>query len=298
MGPQSGNGSKENVAYVPACVSVAFVKQEQMISQITLPLQADFSQRLLVSECALRGWTFGILRCSESLPPRSELRGARSATTQQPLRDVSFELGGEGLACLKQMQGFTDFDARSEVLHCLKPGTGCRDAPRCFSLKLRQVTEAYGLQPSSIDSQLELLFEAGVLIMMILKHVDDLKMAGKRKVIEDFVRHVSQTFGKMDVEWQDFTFCGVHHQQHADGSISLDQIKFLSACKPIAQQAAFAGGTHSYTSRGRQKAFPVIANDDRLCFADAARCGSFRLGLAARVSQSTGYPCSSSEPTA
>eukprot|EP00439_Symbiodinium_sp_Y106_P057262 s2270_g8.t1 len=200
-----------------------------------------FSQRLLVSECALRGWTL-----ASSDVPKAFLQGVSyeelAQTTQQPLRDVSFELGGEGLACLKQMQGFTDFDARSEVLHCLKPGTGCRDAPRCFSLKLRQVTEAYGLQPSSIDSQLELLFEAGVLIMMILKHVDDLKMAGKRKVIEDFVRHVSQTFGKMDVEWQDFTFCGVHHQQHADGSISLDQIKFLSACKPIAQQAAFAGG--------------------------------------------------------
>ena len=200
-----------------------------------------FSQRPLVSECVLRNW------CLASADvPKAFLQGVSyqelSDTKGQPLRDVSFELWGEGLACLRQLPGFRDFNPQEEVLHCLKPGTGSRDAPKCFSLKFRKVTSAFGFQPSSIDSELELLYRAGVLIMIILKHVDDIKMAGKKAIIEEFVQHVSKTFGKMDIEWKKFTFCGVQHEQYEDGSVSLDQVKFLAACKPIAQPEALAGG--------------------------------------------------------
>ena len=182
-----------------------------------------------------------VIRRTESFPPGVSYEEL-SAATQQPLRDVSFELWGEGLECLRQLPGFEDFDARHEVLHCLKPGTGCRDDPRCFGLKLRKVTSAFGFQQSSIDSELELLFRAGVLVMILLKHVDDLKMAGKRALIEELVAHVSKTFGVMEVSWHKFVFCGVQHEQHSDGSISLDQIKFLASCKPISQPAALVGG--------------------------------------------------------
>ena len=103
-----------------------------------------------------------------------------ASATDGVQRDVSFELTGEGLECLKALPDFAGFDPRREVLHCLKPGTGCRDAPKCFSLKLRQVTEAFGLKSSSIDSELEMMHRAGELCMAIIKHVDDLKMIGPR----------------------------------------------------------------------------------------------------------------------
>ena len=213
-----------------------------------------FSQHLLVSECALRGWSL-----ASSDVPKAFLQGVSyeelAQSTGQPLRDVSFELRGEALACLRLLPGFGDFNAKHEVLHCLKPGTGCRDAPKCFSLKLRKATSAFGLQQSSVDSELELLYRAGVLVMIVLKHVDDLKMAAKKALIQEFVDHLSKTFGKMDIEWGTFTFCGVRHEQHSDGSISLDQVKFLAACKPIAQPKALAGGAEALLPEDARRHF-------------------------------------------
>ena len=118
-------------------------------------------------------------------------------------------------------------------------GLASSDVPKAF---LQGVSyEELAESKSSVDSELELLFRlfrGGALIMLILKHVDDLKMAGKRAIIQEFVDHVSKTFGKMEIEWRRFVFCGVNHVQHEDGSVSMDQIKFLFACKTITHPSA------------------------------------------------------------
>ena len=82
-----------------------------------------------------------------------------------------------------KLQGFSDFRPDREVLHCDKPGTGLVDAPRAFSIKVGQVTSKCGLRPTSVDPELVLKHENGSLIMMMTKHVDDLKIAGTRKDI-------------------------------------------------------------------------------------------------------------------
>ena len=42
---------------------------------------------------------------------------------------------------LRQVPGFENFDAHTEMLHCDKPGAGLVDAPQAFSFKLSQVTK-------------------------------------------------------------------------------------------------------------------------------------------------------------
>ena len=37
---------------------------------------------------------------------------------------------------LKQLPGYEGYDERPEILHFIKPGTGCKDSPCAFSLKL------------------------------------------------------------------------------------------------------------------------------------------------------------------
>ena len=177
-----------------------------------------FSQRVIVSECAIRGWCI-----ASSDVPKAFLQGIityqeLAEATGKPMRDVSFELTGDGLKCLQSMPNFKGFNPVTEVLHCLKPGTGCRDAPRCFSMKLRKVTKEFGMVCSTIDPELEMLFdERGCeLLMAVIKHVDDLKMIGPRKLIEEFVAHLCRAFGKLEIDWRDFTFCGVHHLQEDD----------------------------------------------------------------------------------
>ncbi|CAE7581720.1 RE1 [Symbiodinium sp. CCMP2592] len=216
---------------------------------------ARFSQRLIASEGALRQWVI-----ASADVPKAFLQGVSykelSEETGRPMRDVSFELTGEALRCLQHLPMFKGFDARHEVLHCLKPGTGCRDAPKCFSIKLKKVTASFGLVSSSVDAELEFLFDDGNRLQMVLvKHVDDLKMIGAKETITRFVQHLSATFGPMEIEWGSFTFCGVKHTQRDDMSISLDQMKFLSACKPIVQPAALSGGPEQLLPEGARRHF-------------------------------------------
>ena len=106
--------------------------------------------------------------------------------TGEPLREVNFTLPSYWIAVLRTIRGYEDFDPATEVLHCEKPGTGCNDAPWCFSLKLAQVTRKLcGLKASTIDGELcmKQIVAAGrpKLVSIMTKHVDDLKMAGVRK---------------------------------------------------------------------------------------------------------------------
>ena len=196
-----------------------------------------WSQRLIVSECVLRKWHLASTDISKAF-----LQGVTyqelAKETNAPLRDVSFELCDRAASVLGRLSGMEGFDPQTEVLHCLKPGTGCRDAPRCFAIKLRHATEAYGLRSTLVDSELEMLWnpQTKAPVLLVLKHVDDLKIAGPPEQIEKFVQHLTQTFGKLEIHWHQFTFCGIKHIQDPNSlEIELNQSDFLKAIKPMSQ---------------------------------------------------------------
>ena len=136
---------------------------------------SKWSQRLIISEIVQRGWHIASTDISKAF-----LQGVSydeiASETGQPIRDVSFEVCPKTAHVVKQLPGFQDFSPGLEVLHCLKPGTGCRDAPRAFSIQLRKATRSFGLVSSLVDSELEYLWVEGDLKLIVLKHVDDLKI--------------------------------------------------------------------------------------------------------------------------
>lgn len=186
---------------------------------------SKWSQRLIISEIVQRGWHIASTDISKAF-----LQGVSydeiASETGQPMRDVSFEVCPKTAHVVKQLPGFQDFSPSVEVLHCLKPGTGCRDAPRAFSIQLRKATRSFGLVSSLVDSELEYLWVDGELKMMVLKHVDDLKIGGNPDMIKKFVAHLAEKFGKLQIHWNDFVFCGIQHTQN----------KFLGSIKPMLQQ--------------------------------------------------------------
>ena len=141
-----------------------------------------YSQRVLVSEAVLRGWPFATSDVSKAF-----LQGVTyeelAELTGEPVREVNFFLPSYNIPQLQQVPGFEGFDPNMEVLHCDKPGTGSVDAPRCFSLKLAQVTDKCNLVPSNVDQELCYLHQDGELVAIMTKHVDDLKIAGEREQI-------------------------------------------------------------------------------------------------------------------
>ena len=103
--------------------------------------------------------------------------------TQESERDVNFELSPDAVAILRRIAGFEDFDPAVEVLHMEKPGTGCKDAPRCWALQLAKATNAeYGAIGTLYDDELIAKHSGGELQLLATKHVDDVKVAGSDTV--------------------------------------------------------------------------------------------------------------------
>ena len=134
-----------------------------------------------------------------------------------------------------RLPGFEEYDERKHVLQCVKPGTGCKDAPRAFSLKLAKVTRhvEIGLQPLSSDPECEVKHRNGKLVLMIAKHVDDIKITGEEAEVQRLIAAIEHVFGKMDRNDTDLTCVGIHHVRSRDGTITVDQNEYITAMKPI-----------------------------------------------------------------
>jgi len=118
----------------------------------------------------------------------------------------------------------------------MKPGTGLRDAPKCFNMQLKKITQSYGLVSSIIDSELLILFEprSKKIVMLIAVHVDDLKItADSVDRIHDFIKTLEQKFGEFEVKFNTFVCCGVQHEPDGQGGYYMHQTEFIQKIKPM-----------------------------------------------------------------
>eukprot|EP00971_Amphidinium_carterae_P351345 6492067-Amphidinium_carterae.3 len=111
---------------------------------------------------------------------------------------------------VRKLPGFETFDEATEILHLDRPGTGLKDAPRAFSLKLRRLTTSMNFVQSCIDRELEFKFEQKRLCAAMAKHVDDIKMASTQAVFDSVIKDITAVF---------------------DGSRSIDQEEYGKAIK-------------------------------------------------------------------
>ena len=73
-----------------------------------------------------------------------------------------------------------------------------------------------------------MLHEAATLIALLVKHVDDLKIAGSKPAVLRIISELEKVFGKLKVEWHNFTNCGVRHCQDPQTlAITLDQDEYI-----------------------------------------------------------------------
>ena len=202
-----------------------------------------WTQRVLASESVIRKWDM----CTTDIS-KAFLQGVTykelAAATGEPLREVNFTLPAYANAFIRELPGWKDFDPATEVIHCEKPGTGCNDAPRCFSMKLSQVTKGeLGMKACTVDNELCILHESHSaeakksrygkrLVCVMAKHVDDLKLCGEYHVIVDVLEKIQKVFGKLKIEWNNFTNCGVRHKQDTTTKeVTLDQDDYIKGIK-------------------------------------------------------------------
>ncbi|MAD34454.1 MAG: hypothetical protein CMJ88_11970, partial [Planctomycetes bacterium] len=154
-----------------------------------------YSQRIVVSEAVVHGWDL----CTADVE-KAFLQGVTyeelAKQTGEPVREVNFYLPAASIPFLRQVEGFENFNPFLEVLHCDKPGTGLIDAPRCFSMKLSQVTKLQcQLLPTSVDGELVAKHVNRQLVALMSKHVDDLKATGEKAHVDHVFAKIKELFG-------------------------------------------------------------------------------------------------------
>eukprot|EP00974_Lingulodinium_polyedra_P047643 4572425-Lingulodinium_polyedra.AAC.1 len=62
--------------------------------------------------------------------------------------------------------------------------------------------------------------------MRSAKHVDDVTMTGKEKLVDAYVSHVEHTFGNAR-SINTYTNCGVRYENKPDGSVVMGQAEYI-----------------------------------------------------------------------
>ena len=74
-----------------------------------------------------------------------------AAATGEKERLMCFALPLGSAAVLRRLPGFANYGEAKRCLQCFKPGTGAKDAPRAFSLKLKTMTRVFGPRGTDCD---------------------------------------------------------------------------------------------------------------------------------------------------
>ena len=94
---------------------------------------------------------------------------------------------------------------------------------------------------------------------MVAIHVDDLKMAGPVGLIQKIASRLERTFGKLVVQWHNFTNCGVRRQQDAKTfEVTLDQFQYADALKKIVIPGNRAAGSSEVVTAPIFGQFPSL----------------------------------------
>ena len=186
------------------------------------------SQRILASEAACHSdWIIASLDIDKAFLQGFTYKELAEATGEKE-RKVCFRLPPGSAAYLRKFPGFEDFDESIHCLESIKPGTGTKDAPRAFSLKLRKTTQAVGLRSTSFDPEFEVKKD-----LLSAKHVDDVNTAGVEKIVDHYFAEVEKVFGKCKVHKKQYTNCGVQSTMLDSHDVTMDQDAYISTLRPI-----------------------------------------------------------------
>ena len=188
------------------------------------------SQRMLASEAACNpNYIIASLDVDKAFLKGFTYKELADATGEQE-RTVAFRLPPGSASLLRKFPGFEHFDESVHCLICIKPGTGTKDAPRAFSLKLKALTKKIGLRSTTYDPE----FEVGEDInLLTAKHVDDVHMTGDEPIIDYYKAEIEKVFGPCKMTKHSFTNCGVHYEKLKNGDVTLDQHDYVKTLRPI-----------------------------------------------------------------
>ena len=150
----------------------------------------------------------------------------------EPVRKCSFSPPSGYADFVRQLPGCSHYDDRIHELELLKPVYGLKDAPRAWRRRLHTAMVELGAENLRTDRCIYVWRNGKKLIAICSAHVDDLKLAGEKDIVDHILSTLTQQFGKLKIVNDSFEHCGIWHEyQPSDGSYHLHQNHFTTRLK-------------------------------------------------------------------
>ena len=173
-----------------------------------------WTQKVILSVAVQRGWELMMADVATAFLQGMTFQEL-SALQGTPVRQVAFRPPKGSEHWFQKLEG-TAYQPGRDVLSMLKPVYGLKDAPAAWRAKLSLVLKSLGGRPCHMDSCLWLWHQDGLLTAIISTHVDDLKGAGIKAVIQKILAALEKAFGRCKTAFKNFLHCGILHEQSED----------------------------------------------------------------------------------
>ena len=110
---------------------------------------------------------------------------------------------------------------------------GLNDAPRQWYLRLKEIVINLGCKLSFIDNGLFMLHEKGLLVGLIVTHVDDILWGGEVSFEENVIKKLKVSLHISTEQDSAFRYLGVNVKQAADSTITISQAAYVDSLEPI-----------------------------------------------------------------
>ena len=118
-------------------------------------------------------------------------------------------------------------DSEGKLWKLQRGAYGMLDGGRLFYLKLEEKMKELGLHEVHSDGAVFTYVKGSTLHGFVATNVDDLLMVGDEVFEEEVTKKLQELFKFSKIEDKDFTYCGCKIAQQDDGSILLDQNKYI-----------------------------------------------------------------------
>ena len=126
-------------------------------------------------------------------------------------------------------------DSEGKLWKLKKGAYGMLDGGRLFYLKLEEKMKELGLHEVHSDGSVFTYVKGDVLHGFVLTNVDDLLMIGNDVFEKEVTEKLQEEFKFSKIEDKEFTYCGCKIAKNEDGSIVLDQNKYIEELVQLAR---------------------------------------------------------------
>jgi hypothetical protein len=190
-----------------------------------------WGQRLIVAVACQKKWRLVCADVGSAFLKSLTFREI-AEINNEPVRKCSFSPPSGYSDFVRKLPGCSNYDENLHELELLKPVYGLKDAPRAWRRRLHTAMVELGAENLRTDRCIYVWRKGNKLIAICSAHVDDLKLAGEKDIVDHILTTLTQQFGKLKIVNDSFEHCGIWHEyQPSDGSYHLHQNHFTERLK-------------------------------------------------------------------